>query len=48
VGDLILLVINTNLLQHEWKYELAPSVNEEFPHIFGPINIDAVVAIETI
>lgn len=48
VGDLILLVINTNLLQQEWKYELAPSVNEEFPHIFGPINLDAVVAIETV
>jgi uncharacterized protein (DUF952 family) len=48
VNDLILLVINTNLLQQEWKYELAPSVNEEFPHIFGPINLDAVVAIETV
>ena len=25
------------------KYELAISVNEEFPHIYGIINLDAVI-----
>jgi uncharacterized protein (DUF952 family) len=40
------LVIDTSELQPELKYELAPSVNEIFPHVFGPINLDAVVAIE--
>ena len=44
--DLLLLHIDESLLQAELKYELAPSVKEEFPHIFGPINIDAVVNTE--
>jgi uncharacterized protein (DUF952 family) len=46
--NLVLLHIEENKLTAELKYELAPSVNEEFPHIFGPINIDAVVKVEDI
>ena len=46
--DLLLLHIDEAKLTSELKYELAPSVNEMFPHIFGPINIDAVVNIETL
>lgn len=46
--DLVKLVIDTNKLIHPLKYELAPSVNEEFPHIFGVINVDAVIAVEDI
>lgn len=45
---LVLLHIDEALLTAALKYELAPSVNEMFPHIFGPINIDAVVKTETI
>src|SRR6187401_1068898 len=45
---LVLLHIDESLLTSALKYELAPSVNEMFPHIFGPINIDAVVNIEEI
>jgi uncharacterized protein (DUF952 family) len=45
---LLLLHIDENLLQSELKYEMAPSVNEEFPHIFGPVNIDAVVNTEVL
>ena len=41
--DLVKLVIDTSKLIHELKYELAPSVNQEFPHVFGVINIDAVI-----
>lgn len=44
--DLLLLHIDETLLEAELKYELASSVNEEFPHIFGPLNIDAVVKTE--
>lgn len=47
-SDLLLLHIDENLLEAELKYELAPSVNEDFPHIFGPINIDAVVEVESL
>jgi len=46
--DLLLLHIDENKLTAPLKYELAPSVNEEFPHIFGPLNIDAVTEVETI
>jgi uncharacterized protein (DUF952 family) len=46
--DLFLLHIDETMLQSPLKYELAPSVNEMFPHIFGPINIEAVVKTELI
>ena len=42
-SNLLLLHIDENKLTAELKYELAPSVNEEFPHIYGPLNLDAVV-----
>ncbi len=45
-NDLLLLHIDESRLTSTLKYELAPSVNEEFPHIYGPLNIDAVVKIE--
>jgi uncharacterized protein (DUF952 family) len=44
--NLVLLHIEETKLTAELKYELAPSVNEEFPHIFGVINIDAVEKVE--
>jgi uncharacterized protein (DUF952 family) len=43
---LLLLHIDETLLTAELKYELAPSINEEFPHVFGPINVDAVLRVE--
>lgn len=43
--DLVKLVIDTEKLSPPLKFELAPSLNEEFPHIFGPINMDAVIAV---
>ncbi len=43
--DLVLLHIEENKLISPLKYELAPSVNEMFPHVFGPINLDAVVGV---
>ncbi len=46
--DLVLLHIDETLLHAPLRYELASSVNEMFPHIFGPINIDAVVKTEMI
>ncbi len=46
--DLLLLHIDESLLKAPLKYELAPSVNEMFPHIFGAINIDAVIKTEAI
>jgi uncharacterized protein (DUF952 family) len=46
--DLIKLVIDTQKLKSPLKYELAPSVNENFPHVYGPINLDAVIDVHVI
>ena len=43
--DLLILHIDEGKLAVPYIYELAPSVNEEFPHIYGRINLDAVVDI---
>ncbi len=46
--ELLLLHIDETKLTAPLKYELAPSVNEEFPHIYGRLNIDAVVKTENL
>ena len=46
--DLLLLHIDETKLTAPLKYELAPSVNEEFPHIFGRLNLNAVVKVENL
>ena len=40
---LLLLHIDESKLVPVLKYELATSINEEFPHIFGRLNLDAVI-----
>jgi uncharacterized protein (DUF952 family) len=47
-NDLLLLHIDELKLTAPLKYELAPSVNEEFPHIYGRLNIEAVIKVENI
>lgn len=43
-GPLLLLGVDTDLLSSPWRDdEIAPGVF--FPHIYGPLNLDAVVAI---
>ncbi|HET7018815.1 MAG TPA: DUF952 domain-containing protein [Streptosporangiaceae bacterium] len=41
---LIVLVIDTDRLRSAVRYENVPGSDEPFPHIYGPINVDAVVA----
>jgi uncharacterized protein (DUF952 family) len=41
--DLLLMHIDETKLTAQLKYEMAPSVNEMFPHVFGNINLEAVV-----
>ena len=45
-SNLLLLHVDETKLTAPLKYELAPSINEEFPHIFGSLNVDAVVKVE--
>ena len=46
--DLLLLHIDETKLTAELKYEIALSVNELFPHLFGRLNLDAVTEITAI
>jgi len=46
--NLLKLVIDTAKLQSRLVEEMAPSVGETFPHIYGSINTTAVIAVEAI
>jgi uncharacterized protein (DUF952 family) len=46
--NLVKLTIDKSKVQHPLIYELAGSINEVFPHIHGPINVSAVVSVESI
>ncbi len=46
--DLVKLVIDTDKLKSQLIYEWSPSIADTFPHIYGPINTDAVVSVENI
>lgn len=41
--DLVKLVIDTDKLSSHYVYEWSPSTAATFPHIYGPINLDAVI-----
>ena len=46
--NLLLLHVDEQLLKAEIRYELSPSLQEEFPHVYGAINLDAVVNVESL
>lgn len=43
--DLIKLVIDTNKLTSRYVQEWSPSTLDTFPHVYGPINLDAIVEV---
>lgn len=42
-GDLLLLEVDPGKLTAPLRWERATDVGDEFPHIYGPLNLDAVV-----
>ena len=46
--DLVKLEIDTDKLTSRFIYEWSPSTADTFPHVYGPVNIEAVVASEPI
>ncbi|MFF7953410.1 DUF952 domain-containing protein [Streptomyces griseorubiginosus] len=46
VPDLVVLVIDPALLDVPLKYEAPEPGGEEFPHIYGPLPVAAVVDVE--
>jgi uncharacterized protein (DUF952 family) len=47
-GDtgLVVLVIDTGLVEPEIRYEQPPGSSETFPHIYGPLSVAAVVSVQ--
>jgi uncharacterized protein (DUF952 family) len=43
-GDLLALEVDPDRLTAPLKWERATDVGDEFPHVYGPLNLDAVVA----
>ena len=41
--DLVLLSIDPTKLQAELKEEVPPGEQEAYPHLYGPLNVEAVV-----
>jgi|WetSurMetagenome_2_1015567.scaffolds.fasta_scaffold347639_2 uncharacterized protein (DUF952 family) len=44
-GDLVLLSINESLVRPEIRYENLESGDKLFPHLYGPLNLDAIVRV---
>jgi len=42
---LVVLVINEAVLKSELRYEDVPGWDTPFPHIYGPLNVDAVTEV---
>ena len=41
--DLLVLMIDTDRVRPEIRFEQVPGWEEPFPHLYGPLNADAVV-----
>lgn len=48
VPALLLLHVDESKLVAELKYELSPSINELFPHLYGRLNLSAITGITEI
>jgi uncharacterized protein (DUF952 family) len=46
--SLVLLTIEVARLDGELRYEPGTGTDERFPHVYGPIRVDAVVSVEPI
>jgi uncharacterized protein (DUF952 family) len=45
-ADLVKLVIDTNKLKSNYIQEWSPSTLDTYPHVYGPINTDAVIDVK--
>jgi uncharacterized protein (DUF952 family) len=44
-GELVVLVIDPERVRARIRYEEVPGASAPYPHIYGPLNADAVVAV---
>lgn len=47
-ASLVLLAIDTEKLESQLIFEWSPSLEQTFPHVYGPINLAAVVGVEAL
>ena len=48
VPDLVLLVIETDLLTSPWRVEQLPGTDQPYPHVYGPVDLTAVVEVRAL
>jgi uncharacterized protein (DUF952 family) len=41
--SILLLVIDATMLREDIKYEKDPETGDKFPHIYGPISVNAII-----
>jgi uncharacterized protein (DUF952 family)/nucleoside 2-deoxyribosyltransferase len=46
--ELLLLTVDRRLLSSRLLVEIAPSIGDAFPHVYGPLNLDAVIGAERV
>jgi len=46
--NLLKLVIDTDKLTSKYVFDWSPSAADTFPHVYGPVNLDAVVNVENV
>ncbi|HRH49337.1 MAG TPA: DUF952 domain-containing protein [Panacibacter sp.] len=46
--NLVKLIIAISELTSKLQHDFSPSVGESFPHVYGSINIDAVIIVEAV
>lgn len=47
-SSLVLLTIETDQLESQLIFEWSPSVEQTFPHVYGPINLSSVTGVEAL
>ncbi len=47
-NDVVILQIDESKLTSPLKYERATDIDQDFPHIFGHINLEAIVEVQKV
>ena len=48
VDDLLMLEIETDRLTSPWRSEQLEGADQPYPHVYGPVDLDAVVAVHSL
>ncbi len=48
VPHLLLLEVETDLLTSPWRVEQVAGTGEAYPHVYGPLDLEAVVAVRPV